>query len=338
MIRPFGFAFCILMLALTGCNQDDPNANCPPESDVLDRFTTDKEYLLTVNGKAYVREAGGCTFLLDYFPATFADNYRAADGEIFTRAGELPIKTVRSLTEDFEKATRYTDLFITSPATLNRNWTDVVLQSPLSPTVPEYVALRKCLIESTCDFKDNRIDLIQNIGGRPGNSLRFTAVAPSAQMVTSKASIENTLCHADADDEVVIEADFFIEKGFPFSLFDFENKWFNESPGPRLVFRNSNQLAVELKYGTKPDYRQPPGSEQAFPTGRWVRVKVSYVLKSDFTGSIRVWQDNMLIIDQTGKTLPTSNSIQTSLEMGITATSTSTVLYMDNVSFTVNRR
>jgi hypothetical protein len=204
--------------------------------------------------------------------------------------------------------------------------------------VAEYVALRKCLVESTCYFKDNRIDLIPNIGGRPGNSLRFTAVAPSAQMVTSKASIENTICHADADDEVVIEADFFIEKGFPFSLIDFENKWFNESPGPRLVFRNSNQLAVELKYGTKPDYRQPPGSEQAFPTGRWVRVKVSYVLKSDFTGSIRVWQDNMLIIDQTGKTLPTSNSIQTSLEMGITATSTSTVLYMDNVSFTVNRR
>lgn len=320
-----------------GCNNDD-DSGCPAGDLILDTFSTDREYIISTEGKVYVRENGSCSFLLDYFSPSFSQNYYERNGEILISANDLEITTIKSLTEDFESAATYQDIFVLSPETITHNWTDVTLQSPKKPTIAEYVALRKCLFANTCDFVDNRIDIVDNMATHTGQSLRFTAVAPTQQMVTSKASIENTLCHADVNDEITVEADVFIESGFPFSLIDIENKWFDESPGIRLVFRNGNQLAMELKYGAKPMFIQSPGQEVNFPTEKWVRIKLRVTLKSDLSGSVRVWQDDQLIIDQTGKTLPTSNSIQTNLEVGITATSQSAVVYMDNISLSTVRQ
>jgi hypothetical protein len=48
-------------------------------------------------------------------------------------------------------------------------------------------------------------------------------------------------------------------------------------------------------------------------------------------GRVEVWQNGVQIINANGITLPTSNSIQTNLELGITATSAATELFMDDV-------
>ena len=48
-------------------------------------------------------------------------------------------------------------------------------------------------------------------------------------------------------------------------------------------------------------------------------------------GTIEIWQDDVKIIDTTGQTLPEADSLLNALEVGITATSEETVLYVDDV-------
>jgi len=62
------------------------------------------------------------------------------------------------------------------------------------------------------------------------------------------------------------------------------------------------------------------------------------MLMDDAEGSIEVWQEGVKIIDEKGKTLPTFNSIQTNLEVGITATSQNSVIYADNISLRVVKK
>jgi hypothetical protein len=187
-------------------------------------------------------------------------------------------------------------------------------------------------LDGSCSFVDNRIDLLEDPINAANHLIKFTSVAPSPQMVTSKASMETSLFFAEKGDEVWYEADYFIESGMPFTLMDLENQWFEESPGIRVFIDESQALAVELKYGSKPTYYQNEVTKVSFPVGEWVNVKVNFLLDEGTAGLIQVWQDNVLIIDTTGKTLPTYNSVQTNLEVGITASSVATVLYMDNIS------
>jgi hypothetical protein len=192
-------------------------------------------------------------------------------------------------------------------------------------------------LNGSCDFDDNRIDIVSNQAGNEGQSLKFTAFAPTEDMVTAKSSIESTLMHADIDDEVYLQADFYLEEGFPFSLIDFENKWFEQSPGIRLVFDQDQYLAAELKYGSKPWFRQRSGNEVKFPVQQWVQIKAYVLLRNDEAGVVKIWQDDQLIVDASGQTLPTANSIQTNIETGITATSEKTMLYLDNFEVRIER-
>lgn len=116
----------------------------------------------------------------------------------------------------------------------------------------------------------------------------------------------------------------------PYSLVDVENQWFLQSPGLRVVLTNG-ALAVENKFGSKRFYRQPPNDIRRFPTGEWVRLGLHLRFDDGEQGRVEVWQNGVQIINANGITLPTSNSIQTNLELGITATSAATELFMDDV-------
>lgn len=330
--------YILITIIYTSCNKNEnTDSNCPENSDILDEFESDQHYILTTAGKVFTKTDGICEFQLQYFSTDFENNYFQQNDTIYARNDEYSIPILHEIKDDFNNYNTFTDLFITSSNTTNKLWTDFVLLSPENSTVEAYVALRKCILAGTCNFDDNRIEIVADTISNLDNKLKFIAVEPLDDMVTSKSSIENTLLHADIDDKVTIEGDFYIEAGFPFSIIDLENKWFEGSPGIRLVFDENKNLSVELKYGLKPWYRQEVGKEVRFPENEWVHVKALFVLRNDETGEIKVWQNNELIIDKKGKTLPTSNSIQTSIETGITATDMNTIMHLDNFRIKVDK-
>lgn len=321
--------FCIFSCGSTG-----ENNNCPPPSEILDEISINNErFYLTTDGTVYSVHNGVCAFVEQYFNPDFVtDNYVWVEGIQYALADDgTRIRVKNTIDENFERHNSLADLFISSLADTADNWMDMILQSPAHPTIADYVALRKCILNNTCTFSDNRIDLVENPTIPANHSLKFTAVAPTVNMVTSKCSIENTLFFIEKGDEVYYEAEYYIEEGMPFTLVDLENKWFHESPGIRVMLIDGF-VAAELKYGEKPVYSQS-ANKVPFPTGRWVRLKVNFLMDDGEAGHIKIWQDSQLIIDAKGKTLPTSNSVQTSLEVGITATSQACVMYLDNVKF-----
>jgi len=42
----------------------------------------------------------------------------------------------------------------------NLYWNSFTLQSPAAPEVSDYVALRQCILNGTCTFIDNKIELV----------------------------------------------------------------------------------------------------------------------------------------------------------------------------------
>lgn len=213
-------------------------------------------------------------------------------------------------------------------------FTGFVLQSPAAQTVPQYVALRSCLLSRTCDFKDNRLEVIADAAHDGVRGLRATSLGPVGQMVTAKASIESELVHFIRGDVVRLGAWFRAVEGVPYGLIDLESAILEVAPGPRVLIEGGH-LEVELKFGDKPRFKQK--TPVPFPLGTWVRVEVEYTLQPDATGRVRLWQDGALIIDATGQTLPLPNTILNSLELGITSNNLGrAVLDVDGVDVSAN--
>ncbi len=64
---------------------------------------------------------------------------------------------------------------------------------------------------------------------------------------------------------------------------------------------------------------------------KWFQLRVHYKLSNHEDGIIQMWQDGVKILDTTGQTLPTADSIYYAMQVGITATPLETVLYVDDV-------
>jgi hypothetical protein len=60
-------------------------------------------------------------------------------------------------------------------------------------------------------------------------------------------------------------------------------------------------------------------------------VKIHLKFSAANNGIVQLWQNGNLIIDKSGITLPLSNSIQNSLEVGISATSNNSILWVDDI-------
>lgn len=62
----------------------------------------------------------------------------------------------------------------------------------------------------------------------------------------------------------------------------------------------------------------------------WFTLKVHLKYSNEDDGVIEIWQNGASIISTTGINLPTSNSIQNVLEIGVSASSISYEMQMDN--------
>jgi len=171
----------------------------------------------------------------------------------------------------------------------------------------------------------NRVELT-SIRQRSGSySLRCTA-KPSATQV-SKASLTRNLMYFKQGDHVYTSMWLFLKPtpsvydGGGTTFMDLESS-FMQSVGLRLIVRQSaagqDALAFELEF-PKTQFKQAPGSEVPFPTGRWVQVRTHALLSADDTGMVQIWQDGREVLNATGRTLPLADTIYDRIEIGVTA-------------------
>ena len=215
-----------------------------------------------------------------------------------------------------------------------RNWfgdrglTTMTLLSPRMPSDEEYTALSDSIINDGADFVDNRVVAERDRVAVGHGAARFEAMAPSADMVTSKADVRMVrLWFVDGDD-LWFRGRFLLDSGVPYSIVDIEDTNQRGSPGVRVVIDDGRFLGVELKHGAKPRLRQ---TETEVPDGRWFELMLHIGFDTD-AGVVQVWQDGTLVLDGEMPTMPTRDALMNSVELGITATDTATVLLADDIA------
>lgn len=325
----------VLVAFLGGCGegpsvvQDSARTRCEDSPQIAASLPeAGRTVFLFRDGGLYIDSTSGCARVGTYFTPGFdTANYTRilSTDYLKTSQGLLPVRD--RFLDPFQRYSGLADLFLRSVHDTDRFWNSLTLQGPASPTVPEYVALRKCLLDGTCAFRDNRVDLVADPLDASNRVARFTAVAPIGGMVTSKASIESSMAHFADGDDLWYRARYLFSDSLPYSIADFESQWFWEFPGPRIVF-DQGALAIEGKFGAKQKFLQP--NPVPVPRRQWVSVAVHFHF-DPIAGSIELWQDGVQVLSTVGPTLPLSFAIQTNLEVGITATDRASVVYMDDV-------
>ena len=200
-----------------------------------------------------------------------------------------------------------------------RGWGSLTLQSPRSREVSDYVALRNRILEEGQTFLDASVapdDKHVHSGSR---SLLCVAPAKPSNMTTCKASISSPLVYFAHGDDFWYRGYYFAEDSLPFTLMDLECEWIKQHAGIRLCITEAGQLEAELKSLDKPRFRQSAAIPVTFPLGQWVKVQTHIHLSNENDGHVKIWQDDKLIVDASGVTLPLRSAIYSSLEIGISA-------------------
>lgn len=231
------------------------------------------------------------------------------------------------------------------------NWNAMTLQSPMAPTIADYVALKQKILAGgrPAAFLDNRMDVVfektsvaslsagiddskvfrknmnwNQLGPgslfKPNKNMKFFAAAKGSTSLT-KCSLDNELLFFSKGDTLKITCAFYIESGNPTTIYDTEASYIDQGPGLRIIFDSSLVPRVELKWGDKPTFTQN-SSPVALQTGRWHKIRSEFFLTDDpLVGTVKVWIDDVLKIDRVGQTLPTPDAVYTRIETGITANS-----------------
>ena len=311
-----------------------------PDSQVELTSTVEGDvYKLDVEGNAYRvdRRSGKWHFVGKVFhPREMLAAY-VTDGDDVYRIDERDgkrFKTTQSLQEDFEGLHDGVEGLrqLMGP---ERGWGTVTLQSPQTPTVSSYVALRQKILKEGANFMDAIVapDSTRAHGGR--TALKCVAPAPAKGMITSKSSLSSPLIYFREGDDVWFRASYYAEGARPLTLMDLECEWIEQHGGIRLYIDEGGRLQAELKALDKPKFKQTPETAIQFPLDRWVDVRAHFVLSDDTAGVIQIWQDDTLIVDQRGTTLPLPRAIYSSLEVGISAHSfgsRTATLWVDDVA------
>ena len=310
----------------------DPPNESEVELTLVEKGTT---YKLYHAGLYRVNSGSGKWEFMEqlYDPDFYAKNYVERGGVIYRKSatGEL-VQVKRSFSDDFENAKTLRDLI-----GLERGWTSCTLQSPKTPSVRDYVLLRKRILNGQSDFLDNRVEPTTEVVHSGQGALKTYSVARAGEMVCTKASLDTEILHFVKGDDVWFSGWYYVPEGsgMPSTLMDLETTWFKEYPGIRIMMYGDKYAGFELKWGGKPKYRQPKGKEIALPMGKWVHLKAHLKLSEREDGIIELWQDGTKIVHARGQTLPLAHTILNSLEVGISAYSTGpkpATLYVDDIS------
>lgn len=299
------------------------NPTSPPEpipTDILLTHETDgKTLLVAADGYIYERLTATTARRQQqiFDPALIARSYRVENGLRYRLgdAGERePIRL--PLSQNF--ATTLPPSPAAPEDTLRTligprfGWTEVTLQTPQHPTVPDYVALRKRILTQSAPFADARIEL--NNG-----DLTFTAPPKTPAMVCSKASLSTGLIYATDGDSLTVQATLTLSDPVPLTLLDLESDVVEGSPGIRLYVTPERTLAVQLKALGNPLSQPPPAQRLTLPLGQPITLTWQVEFQPNATGRTRAWVGSDFAFDIQTQTLPFPTCIINSLEFGITA-------------------
>jgi hypothetical protein len=327
----------------TGGNTNGNNGANPVSDNLIsgmnlaDNFVFDGTTYNIANGKlySYNSDSKSWTFIQSAYddPDYYSKNYEVVNGKVFIKGsnGEL-FESRKEFNENFEGVSRLNDLI--NPL---RNWTTLTLLSPTDQTVVAYNARRDCVLAGTCNFADNRVEVSSQFGAS-GSSLKSYAVTPpmgsySSGETGSKAALGSVMIYYKNGDDFWYSADYYVEEGMPFTIFELASTWSDNWPGIRIMLQDDGTLGYEFKWMDKPRYVQT-GNKVLFPTGKWVNVKVHFKLSNRDDGIIQLWQDNNLVIDTTGKNLPFNDAIYNFFNVGICnmkGNAPTSTVYVDNV-------
>lgn len=288
-----------------------------------------------------------------YDPNFIHDNYVSDDGTVNTpvyiSSDGVEYLVFRSMYDSFANGAHVRDLIGAT-----RNWTSMALDSPLAPQGSAATAIKNAVLAGTSDFLDNRVDIgAGRTSGGPGlyratarqvsrlvsprirtttGAIRCFAVPPAVDQVTSKASLDSEKYFFKKGDAVRIVAYFKIESGVPTTLMDLESSYIANSPGLR-VFLNTLAPKIQLKWGDNPNFAQS-GGPVSFQYGVWAKLEVYYKLDDTSAGKVQLLLNDVLLVNASGQTLPTPDTVYTRLQIGATANSSSSncVVYVDDLA------
>ncbi len=189
----------------------------------------------------------------------------------------------------------------------------------------------------------NTISIDTAIKHSGNKSCRFFAKASGPGSV-SKCSIAKQNMAFWEGETLRMDAWYFIEGNSELDwifLFDMEEQTaIGAGPGTRIAIEgDSSAIVVEHKFNNPNIYQSVP---LPFPRNQWVKLSVEVKLSQKKKGSIKVWQNDTLLLEQRNwKTLPKdmlyfiqgTKSMYSSMEFGITANTTKSdvVMYLDDV-------
>ena len=243
-----------------------------------------------VNGDLYrVASPDRLVFVEKIYDKDFREkNYTQHDGQVFrvdTDTGKR-YPTRRHFEDGFENADQITDLI-----DVDRGWNSFTLQSSSTPSVPEYVKHRTRILRGEAKFIDNRVEPSSENAHSGARALKCYSLAPTLEMICAKASLSTELLYFVKGDDVWFSGWYFIpEGGMPFTLMDLECTWIKEHPGMRIMIEDG-AVMFELKWASKPKYRQPQTERVRIPMGRWVNLKAGLHLSESADGRVQLWQD-----------------------------------------------
>lgn len=289
----------------------------------LKNTTDGTTYVLTTDGRLFSVDARNRKwFFLDkvYYPEEMAKAYLHEEGVTYRveEGGGQRMAIRREFSESFEGLSLGVD-GLRELVGEARGWGALTLQSPKAREVPDYVKLRNQILKKGQTFLDASVapDDLHVHGGE--RALLCVAPAKPSNMVTCKASISSPLVYFEYGDDFWYQAYYYAEDSLPFTLMDLECEWIKQHAGIRLCITERGHLEAELKSLDKPRFRQPVDTPVVFPMGKWVKVKTHIHLSNDSEGYVKIWQDDKLIVDANGVTLPIRSAIYSSLEIGISA-------------------
>lgn len=323
----------VLFVLFSSCSEEvqlTDDAACPEERLIWE--FTDTEGIngfVYEDGSIYISEQDECTYIDQYFNPDFRSVYFNDGTGMKLIDGSDTIPTITDYTIDFESASEFLDIIATDLQTLDRAWTTFTLQSPSYPIPENYNALKSCILSRTCDFQENRIQLIRDPYNSNNQVLQFHAFEATPDMVTSKCSIGSELFFFEKGNDIWYQSRFLIEGSLPTTLVDFESSYFLQYPGPRVAI-SGGAIAIENKFGDKVIFRQEDAGRIQVPLDEWFTLKVHLGL-DDENGIIEVWQDGVQIISTSGPNIHLPFTVQNALEVGISATSESCTLYVDDI-------
>lgn len=327
-----------LSVAILGCTKvstiaplDDSRIEA---TGVIDGAT----YHLADDGNAYQVIDDGKRWALYktvYKPEDFAKSYHREGDSVFRVDPDTgrQFPTIRRFEESFEGFDEGTIGLKALVSEARLRWGSFTLQSPATPTIPSYVDLRTRILNSDDQFLDSRIEPSRERFYSGQASLKCVALAKSSDMITSKASLSSPLIYFGNQDDLWFEAFYYVEGAMPLTIADFECEFVDEHPGIRIRVFDDKELGMELKALGKPQFRQPAEKAIAFPSDRWVKVRLHLKLAPQH-GMIELWQDDQKVLETSGPTLPFRSAIYNSLEVGISAHSTDvgdSVLFVDDL-------